>query len=67
MNTVPPIATPAPGTPFGGPAEPDVGLQDDPLFNPQWEEQFVLRVPSNVADKLRKKKSLNTVEFLWDS
>ena len=50
------------GQPFGS-SEPDVGLQDDPLFNPQWEEQFVLRVPPNVAEKLRKKSS--AAEFSW--
>ena len=43
----------------------DSNLKNDPLFNPKYEEQFILRMPERIADKLRDPAVLATVEFHW--
>lgn len=48
--------------------EPPVGLPDDPMFNPTWEEQFLFRTPPPVAEKLRKMiktGNFSKVSFNW--
>lgn len=48
---------------FGG--DSDVSLNDDPLFNPKYEEQFILRLPPHVAEKMNDEKVVASIEFHW--
>lgn len=43
----------------------DASLKDDPLFNPKYEEQFLLRLPEYVAEKMYDEKVQESVEFHW--
>jgi hypothetical protein len=46
-------------------SDADVGLRNDPLFNPRYEEQFVLRLPQHLADKMSDPEVAESVEFCW--
>ena len=48
---------------FGG--DSDMRLEEDPLFNPKYEEQFILRLPPHVAAKMKNEAIASTVEFHW--
>ena len=46
-------------------SDSDIGLKNDPLFNPKYEEQFLLRLPEYVAEKMHDTDIQASVEFHW--